>query len=162
MKPIPTISAEAEILANILAKGDELVTYQTLTDAIKRDVQDGARGMLTTARRKVAREKGIVYVVVRGVGLKRARGMVFSDICEQATTGIRRKGKRVLKDSLRMPEDEYAALPNADKIALNTNRTILGTVAHFANGAARKQIEGACEVQNSRLAIGQVLEVCKG
>lgn len=164
MKPsIPTISAEADILYHRLAKVQpgEVVTYVELTALIKRNVQREARGLLYTARCKAKREDAAVFVSVIGEGLKRAIGTDFLGI---ATTGVergRRVATRALSDSLLIPKDEYERLTRDEQTVLNVDRTLLGTLMHFATEKARKKISAGVQAQNNRLAIGDVLEMSK-
>ena len=162
-RAIPTISAEADILCKRLQKlaPGEFVAYSELNALIRGDVQDRHRGILQTARRKASREFAVVTMTVVSEGLRRAAGMDYAGIAERAMTHTRRTCKRALSDSLQMPEDEYASLDDQGKVALNTKRTMLGTLSFFATARAEKRIEGAVKVQNSRLAIGEVLELSK-
>jgi hypothetical protein len=139
----------------------EMVTYAELNALIKRNVQKEARGLMHTARCKAKREDGAVFVAVIGEGLKRAIGADFLGI---ATTGVergRRIAKRALSDSLLMPKDEYELLPPDARVRLNVDRTLLGTLMHFSTEKARKKICSKVQVQNDRLAIGDVLEANK-
>jgi hypothetical protein len=161
MKPsIPTISAESDILYHRLAKVQpaEVVTYVELSALIKRNVQKDARGLLHTARCKAKREDGVVFVPVIGLGLKRASGHDFIGI---ATTGMergRRVARKALNDSLLMPKDEYEQLTRDEQTVLNVDRTLLGTLMHFATEKARKRIAPSVQAQGDRLAIGDVLK----
>jgi outer membrane lipoprotein SlyB len=69
---------EVKTLATVLigCQIGETLTYERLTNAINRDVQNGAFAVLHRARQVVLRDNRIVFDVVRGIGLKRLNGAV--------------------------------------------------------------------------------------
>lgn len=162
--PIPTISAETEILCNRLAKlaPGESVSYDELSKIIRQNVRGVAAHTLASARRKARHDHGVVLVTIRTQGVKRAKGLDYDGITKQATASIRRKARKALKESLLMPQEEFAELPNAGKVALNTSRSMLGVIDHASSPQVYRKIEATPQVQNGRLAIGEVLALASG
>jgi hypothetical protein len=161
MKSIPAISAEADILCKRLSdlSPGQVVTYEELSMVIARDVRTDARGALVTARKKAEGDHGMLLVVVRGIGIKRAMGEDYVGQVASAVKHTRLHAKRQLKRSLRMTKEEYTNLSDEQKTKINVDRTICGTVAHFAGGRIAKKIEEEVKVQNERLSIGKVMEL---
>lgn len=96
------LSTDTRILYNVLEKGlikdsREIVPYSELSEAIQRDVQDGARGILQTARRHIQKEHRVLLEPVINVGIKK------TDDCEgvidrclgHVNRTVRRKSKEV-------------------------------------------------------------------
>lgn len=162
-KAIPTISAEADILAARLAKLalNEVLTYEEMSKLVRESVQERGRGWLNTARNKVQRELSYVIVTVPKVGVRRAQGNDYLGIASTARERTRRAARKALKQSLLMPKDEFEQLDNQKKTQLNTDRTVLGTIDHFTRPKQQGLIQERVRVANNRLAIGEVLELGK-
>lgn len=158
---IPSISAETEILCKRLSKLEpgESVSYEELSKLIAQDVTDGARHILASARRKAQNDHGVVTVPVKGEGVRRAKGAVYRDIVADARERIRNAASRALRKSLLMPDDEWQQLTPEERIATNTERTMCGTLAHFASTKVSRRLAAAPEMANGRMAIGTVLQL---
>src|SRR5690348_7295398 len=87
-KTIPELSLDARLLKQRLddVKEDEEITYDTLSEIIGRNVQNGARGCLYTALRLVRKENGAIFATVRGVGLKRLHNKAIAATVAAITT----------------------------------------------------------------------------
>jgi len=163
-RTIPEISAEVEILHRMISKMDreqpELL-YEAMTTAIGQDIKD-VRHLLASARRKSAREDGIVTVAVRGVGIRRAFDGDFIDIAEADTRKLMRAAGRGLKTSLKMSKEEYEALPQEERTRLNVKRTQLGLVRSVTGAQAHRKLIESPQVNNNRLpeaeAYGQLFK----
>jgi len=70
---ISELSVDAVVLAKALAKlsDNEVITYSSLSELIKRDVRKEARAQLATARRMLLRDNHVFLDCIPTVGLKR-------------------------------------------------------------------------------------------
>ena len=159
---IPVMSVEAERLYRRLATTSpgELISYKEMEQIANADLRAN-RHIIYTAIRKAEREDGIVFVVERGEGYRRAKGRDFMGIVHSGIVRSRRIVKRSLRQSLRMPQSEFDALSDDDKARLNTDRTVVATLAHFSGHGVVKKLEGEVRLQNDRLTIGKVLDISK-
>lgn len=163
-RSVPALRAETEILCNRIAKLEpgELLTYAEMSKLIAQDVQGVARGVLTSARNKAANDFDVVTVTVIKEGIRRAMGADYGSIVSSALEHTRRKTRRALKHSLKMPQEEYDGMPHEKQVDLNLKRTTASTLLHFSSPKVEKQLGAAVSVKNSRLAIGDVLKIATG
>lgn len=157
---IKKISIEAELIAKRLSelKPGELVAYKDLDQIIGQSIQKN-RHILYTAQRKVLRENNIVTVAITKQGIKRAKDSDYAEIVQQANNSIRKKAKRSLAKSLKMPEEEYNNLNPEMKLQLDLARTLCNVVAHCTSKKATNQLESAVKTSSHMLPVGRTLEL---
>ena len=136
-KRIGEISWEVQQLAGLLGslKPGEGITYTDLSRAARRDVIKN-RHLLYTARRKLRREKQMVFGTDRGVGLRRLDDSGVSEKATGTLKGIHRKVRNELKDQACVSIDN---LTGAELVAHNGRVATLGVVGQFTH---RKTLPG--------------------
>jgi len=151
-KSIPTISAETEVLFHLISKliPGELLTYDAMSKSIGFEIRK-KRGPLRSARRKARNENRITTVTVKNEGIRRAAGMEYCDVVTQATIQTGRKLRNAVKDSVCMPEEEYNALQNSEKIQLNLRRSQAGAMAEFTKPKTIKRLTAVVEKTGTRI-----------
>lgn len=155
-------SADTKVLENLLSEASvgQLVAYEEMSKAIGRDVRMHALSSLRTARQGLLKEKGLVFGVERGVGLKR-----LDDIGIVASTeSDRRKMQRVAKRSLRkLAVVNFDKLPDDKKRQHVVASAQMGAIAMFSAKSASKKIESKVVSNNSAcLPIGETLKLFGG
>lgn len=92
MKPSFEISTDVRKLIEFLLQRD-MASYTEMSRLVNRELQGRERHVLESAKRAIQREHGIVFVAVRGLGIKRASNV---QIASMATDHVHRKTKRTL------------------------------------------------------------------
>lgn len=142
-QPIFTASADAQILYAALRDHAHeaptaVISYASLTAAIQRDVQNGARSVLNTARRMVLNDEGLVFETVRGVGLK----LVPHDELHKVASSARRKAGRVASRGLRkLQTADFANMGPDARLRSVAEATVLQVQAHAAKQTTVKRLE---------------------
>ena len=151
-------SADTLLLMSALEKLDvgETMTYEDLTDVVKRSVQGSARHNLNSARKILERERRRVFGIIMGVGVKRLND---KEIAVSGVDTIKRVKRMASRGINRMTCVIYEHLDNDSKIRFNTDASILGALAHISKGTSIKKIENKAKEQQQRLAIGATLEM---
>jgi tetrahydromethanopterin S-methyltransferase subunit G len=160
MKSIPEISIDTLALIERLetVNKEREITYRELSDLIGRDVQHEARSNLARACRRLERDQGIVFGVVRGVGLKRlSDAVIVEGTAAQTNRSIARKIKRAAK-RIALADDEQ--LKPEQRQAKRAALAMFSTVAFFTKESERKKINLAAK-EEKPLSVGRVLELCK-
>lgn len=93
MKPSFEVSTDVRKLVEFLLQR-EMASYTEMGRLINRDLQGRERHVLESAKRNLQREHGIVFVAVRGLGVKRATNV---QIASMATDHLHRKTRRSLR-----------------------------------------------------------------
>lgn len=140
---IPNMHPNTVRLIEILKQltvGDE-ISNQALSEEIHMPVSAGEAGYsyLLTARRHIERERGLVFVPVRGEN--KLRCLNASEMVEASTsavTGIRRRVKRTAKRINRIDRNQIS--PELAKTA-QANAVVLGTVSLFLNPSTIRKVE---------------------
>ena len=160
INPKPTIgqlSIDARILADKLADvpvGVE-ISYAELSRELGRNVQDN-RGVLTSARRVVLREKGAVFGVVHGVGLRR---LADDEVVMSAQDTVRRIGRAARRKSREIANAvNYGALGNDARVKHNTSLSLLGALGALTRRDAQRRLEGAVADATERLPLQRTLD----
>ena len=158
-KAIPELSLDARLLADALRKipkGD-VVSYESLSEIIGRDVQDKGRGALYTARRRVLHDDGLVTEAVANEGIK-----VMLDVDVVGATGesARRRIRRMTRTAVRkLTSVAYDLLPRELKTKHNVEVSLLGVLAHVSTEKSAKQIEK--QVETNPMPLSKTLEFFK-
>ena len=128
----------------ITVEPGKTIEYSVLTDVIKRDVQDSARGNLQSARRMARREHRIVFDVVRCVGLKRLVDSEIHTMGERSRRHIQHTVRDCMKtlacaDQSKLSDSEkkelYAAMSYHGAMVLASRPKVLTNVKEaISNG----------------------------
>ena len=159
-KPINELHTDTRILINVLESnlvkgGKDTVSYQELSAAIARNVQNGARGLLNTARKHIEQEHGITLVCIKGQGVKKTNDL--TGLLDQTTHHISRTSRKSVKRVLNaMPNIE---LSNTDRTAINARLSQLGAISMFAKPSSTKVIEGKVAELQKELPTAETLRL---
>lgn len=141
-RAIPELSVDTQILERRLldVSVGEIVSYEELSKTIGRDVQRKAHHLLTTAVRRVLRDKQIVFAAVHGKGLKRLDDAGVLGVGEAAIAAIGRKSRRTVK---KMACADYKALKPEERTQHNVIVSQLGVLAHITSSSVQKKLEAS-------------------
>jgi len=135
------------------------LSYETMSDAIGRDVRNGARHIMESARRRVQEQYGIVFICDRTKGLRRlANEEIAPHASEEGTGKIRRTAHRSIKQ---IEAADYDKLSNDQRIAHNVARSWLGALHLSAKPNQRKEIERRVAEAHESLPFAKTLEAFK-
>lgn len=157
-RAVPELSVDTQVLERLLraAPAGAVVTYDEMSKAIGRDVQNGARHLVQSARRRLLAQERIVFGVVTDVGLKRlddhgivgTAGQRLKHIHRTATVGAREMSA----------VQDFAALPNDEKIRHNTAASVYGVLRHVTKEKTLAKLEAATA---EKLPLAKMLEAVK-
>lgn len=156
-KPSFEVSPDTWALTDFLRKSvvGQIVTYQEMAGILGRDVQNGGRHVLQSARRRLERED-ILFGTVWRVGVKRLNDAEIVDQAAHDVDGIRRRADRAAKRTLRA---NYSQLSGEQRLQFNTRTTLLAIIAKIASKPKVKQLEEAVKTEEGRLPLAKTLEV---
>lgn len=139
-KTIAEVSAETLQCEAVLAalKVDECVSYELLEAAMGRDPQENGRGILTSARRRLLRDKNMVFGVVPGEGVKRLGDVEMIGHGDNVLQRIRRSARRGM--SVVLSVENFAGLPENLKLKHNTTAVVLGSVAVLTGKPGQRKL----------------------
>jgi len=141
-KSINEISTDTKILINYLEKefvkeGRDFIPYSELSAAINRDVQQGARHLMDTAKKRVQAEHNLLLRPVFGEGIKKTTDL--SGACDHTIKCIGRKARRTVKEVSNATIGKE--LCNDELIHVNSRLSHLGAIMVFTKPKAVKRIE---------------------
>lgn len=159
--------AISEVSADTLALEHELLTvevgdtvvYKQLSAVIGRNTQGNARGVLTSARRRVLRDHGALFESVIGTGLKRLDDVGKVQAAAAVLPKMRRLAKRGRQKAASV--DNFEALPNELKVSHNVTMAMLGAIDYAARPSTTKKLE-ACIGTSGALPTVAMLDAIKG
>lgn len=115
----------------------EEISYEDLSAVIDRDVRNGARHNMESARHMAQRIDGMIFDCVRGVGLKRLDDSGIVKTADSRMKRIRGQARRGVK-ALACATGE---LGNDDLIKHNAAMSIMGAILHATKQKTRNLIE---------------------
>jgi hypothetical protein len=142
-------SLDVKILCDILlaAKIGDVVTYDTISDAIGRDITQ-FRYIAASAIRSVQNSHQFVFSCIPKVGYKRLNNSEIVGKGEQFIKHIKRTSKRGAKNLACV---QYAQLSDNDKISHNTRMTIFAMVQDNTSTKTNRIIEQIVSDSNTAL-----------
>lgn len=157
LKSNPENQADIRALADFLAAlpVGEIATYDQLSQAIGRNVRNGAGYILTAARDAVEKESGAIFGTVHRVGVKRLTGQEAIGIGAQTGRKIRRAARRGIGRLGRIRDN---SLTDADRKRINAYTAQLGAVALLAQTSTARKVEKQSTTATV-LPVGRVLQV---
>lgn len=121
------------------AQAGEVITYESLSELIGRNVQGKARSNLNSARRQLLRDPGLVFDVIINEGLKLlSDSEVVQVVPERGRSRIRSECRRVSKS---IDTVEFEKLNGADKVKTLAARSVFGALAMVAKETSATKIE---------------------
>ncbi len=161
MKTIPQISVDALTLGKRFCKltiGEEM-SYDEINSIVPgRDVQNGGRGILCTARNYAQREASVVVEVVHGKGIKRLGDGEISELAEAVVPKLRKICSRTAR---KISCADYDKLNPGAKTKYNAGLSVLGVIQQFTTEKARAKISEAVNSVSARLSFDQTIESTK-
>lgn len=149
---------EVKTLATVLngCQIGETLTYERLTNAINRDVRNGAFAVLHRARQVVLRDNRIVFDVVRGFGLKRLNDI---EIVNTGDHNIRKVRRAIRRGVNTLNAADYEHLPNESRVAYNVHQATFGLMSFVTDRRQQNTLNGAVKHANAALPPMKSLEV---
>jgi hypothetical protein len=155
---IRPMSIDAQVLYERLEKtqiGDR-VSYKELNAIIDKNVQNGARHLLETARRAAMRKHHMVFQVIANEGLLRLDDLGIVATGKLSIAKVGRATRRGLKKLACV--QNFDGMSNEAKIKHNTFASTLGALSLFTRGSSVKRIEEKVTEANVKLATRKTLE----
>lgn len=159
-KSIPEMSADTRAIVQRLArcKPQDMVTYKELSALVGRNIQNGARYLLSSAIRALLRDR-MVFESVRNEGVKRLADGEIVDTSGTILPRVRRMAKRGIRKLTAV--ENFNELPNAAKVKHNTAISHLGLLAHLSTEKSAAQIEVKVEEAKQSLSLSKALDAFK-
>lgn len=163
MKPKPTFttSIDTNAILGLLTEAPvgATVTYAQIEKKLGRNPQLDARGALQSAR-KILEKEGVVFSILRNVGLVRLDDSGVVKTAESDIQGIRRKAKRGFT-RVSVGVQNYAGLNPEDKMKFNASASILGMLSTSLKPSNIKKIEDRVKGESGALPLMKTLEAFK-
>lgn len=162
-KTIAEISIDARMLHQKLKEVPigSTITWEDLGKVIGRDVHAGSPGYgaLTTARRRVQIDDGMVFDAIAKVGLKRLSDAEIVNTGQSIVDRVRRMARKGARRLLSVAN--FDALPNEAKIKHNAYASLLGAVAQISQESKVRALEKHVQGTQAALPLAKTLEVFK-
>jgi hypothetical protein len=151
-------SSDTRFIDQTLGKAEpgQTITYTELSDAIGRDVRKHARSSLMSALRMQLNE-GRVFEAIANEGYRRLTDQEI--IKTQAAKGLSRISRTARKTARKVACAEFQKLSNDDKVAHNTQLSMLGAVGQMTKPKAMIAVEKAVRDKGNELPIGDTLRL---
>ena len=157
---IPELSVDVITLEKLLesvAPG-EVIPYQVLCDAVGRDVREGSRHILYSARCRLLKreppESRMVFGAVSGVGLKRLDSVGCLSLGDQTIRHIKRASER---GAFKVACAVYDQLNTDDKIRFNAHLAQMGAINLMSKTSSVRRVQQAVATSAKSLANTEVL-----
>lgn len=156
-RTVGMMSVDAQVLAEALqrVKPGEAISYQELSDAIGRDIRNGAHYVLSSARKYLEREERIVFDVVQAQGLVRLND---EQIALTSMRSIRHVHRTVRRGRQRLLAADYNSLSKQAQTVHNTNLSVMGVMEHVTKPSQVKKLSAKVESGGKALAFQKTLE----
>lgn len=156
------MSADTRILINtlelkLIKEQQEFISYEELSAAIGRDVRDGGRNLLQTARRHVESEADIMLTTVCRKGIKRSKEYAGQLRASRKHIGkvARKQEKRVMRAVAADTTIDISTLAE-----IGAERTIMEMHRLFAKDSSYKKLESSIRAnQNRELPTAETLKL---
>lgn len=152
MKPNPTYERvlETSLLVDFLLEhqADSMIGYAAMNAHIRGDVCGSDRSRLTSARRIIIKEHGIVFGTVRREGIRRLDDTQKIDEAESALprmAGLARRAKTKLATV------NYDRLSAADKLRHQTKMATFFAAHEMARKTAQQRLADGIRARNNQL-----------
>jgi hypothetical protein len=150
-------SADTKILESVLAEATvgDLVTYETLSKAIGRDVRVFALPSLRSARHGLLKAKNMVFGCEANVGYRRLNDSQIVDSAESDRMKMKRAANRSIK---KLGVVDFEKLPPEKKKQHTVASAQMGAIALFSGKNATKKIAESVN-DKTTIAIGETLKM---
>ena len=156
-RPDFTQSLETQEIVRLLAddKHAALFTYDEICKSSGANDKDDVRASISSARRILQRDKGIVFVTIIGEGIRRATDAEIVDSTARDVSGIRRTSRRGIERLSKVRD--LSGLPRDKKTQFNLATSSLALIHHVTTPSAQAKIESKVEKQNEKLPVAETL-----
>ena len=157
---IAELSVDTQVIEKRLAQLNpgETVSYGELSKLIDRDVQGPARHVLESARRRLLKDKQMVFDAVWNEGIKRLEDSDIALLGRRALKHIGRTAKLCVR---RQACADYESLPVDTRRTMDASNSMLGAIHAVTKPSMTKKIEDKVAQTQARLPIGTTLEAFK-
>lgn len=151
-------SADTKIIESVLSEANvgDIVTYETLSRAIGRDVRKHAFSSLSSARRGVFKERQFVFQVIDNVGLQR---LDDSGIVKSSSGDVQRMRRTARKALGKLAVVKFEKLNDTEKRDHISASAQIGAIEHFTSIKARHKIEKHVDGSKANIPIGETLKL---
>jgi len=155
-RPMFRASVEAQMLAESLAEAaiEQVITYEEMTILIGKDVRL-VRHTIATARRRLMREKGMVFASVVGVGVKRLSPDDTVGEAESITKRSRNANRKAMQT---LDTVEYADLTGDKRNEYTALQAQARIVALTLKTQNKRKLEALAGGRAQPLALGDAME----
>lgn len=151
---VPSVNARLVRQRLAAAAVGEVVTWQALAEAAGKPIAD-LRYAVEAARRSLTRDAGMVFGVIRAVGLKRLADGEIVDAASADVAGIRRRARRA---AVRVTAvQDYAALSPGQQVAHTVALATFTAVGEVTSDRGQKRIAAAAHGRAGELPIAETL-----
>lgn len=159
-RAIAEVSADTIKLEGILSalKVGESCSYDTLSAAVQRDVQRAGRGVFSSARRRLFRERQMVFSCVPGEGVKRIGDVEMIAHGTAVLQRVRRASKRGMAVVLAV--EDFGALSADMKLKHNATAVVLGSIAVLSGKPGQRKLTAKI-AQAHALTVGEILAIAE-
>ena len=150
-------SADTKILESVLAEATvgDLVTYETLSKAIGRDVRVFALPSLRSARHGLLKSKNMVFGCEANLGYRRLNDSQIVDSAELDRMKMKRAANRSIN---KLGVVDFDKLPPEKKKQHTVASAQMGAIALFSGKNATKKIAESVN-DKTTIAIGETLKM---
>lgn len=161
--PLIRRAAETEKLIAFLRKvePEQIATYAELRTAggfYDNDTESRVKGLIRTAVSALLREDAVVFLSVRGIGLKRASAV---EIAESGVDTVKRARRMCAKSMKRIATIDPKTLPETQRTTYITSTAQLAALAHIASRPIQHRIEQTAMRSTQTLDLNATLELVR-
>jgi hypothetical protein len=151
-------SSDTKILESVLGECEVggIITYESLSKAIGRDVRAHALGALNSARKALLNDKGFVFSVEPNIGCVRLNDAAIVQSTESDRRRMQRTSTRALK---KLSVVDFKNLDEPTKRMHTTASAQIGAIAMFSQKSTTKKIEAKLTGNAATLPIGETLKL---
>lgn len=157
-RAIGTLSIDVKTICDLLrtVKTDEVATYSDLSKLIGRSVRDNNSWILSSARKRLLSQDGILFGTIPNVGLKRLRDADIIAASRDELSRVHRGALRGMR-KIRAIQD-YESLSHEQKVLHGVTASALGIIAHVTKEKQLARIQEKIEKSPTTLPLQRTLD----
>ena len=162
-RPMFVPSVESQLIERRLMDVEVggLISYDELSGLAGRDVQEDARSLMESARRRAFNTDGRYFGVIRGEGLKRLSDEEIVDTSDVSHVKIRNASRRMVR-TLTNGVRDFDAMSREKQVKHNASISAFGAIAQFSGVKAMKQITDAVRKKGTVVSVADVSSATLG
>lgn len=133
----------------------ELVTYKELSELIGRDIADGARHVLQSAKRALQKHRQMVFAAVTKQGVRR---LDDAGIVDTGTAAVKRIGRAARHAGVTLACADFDKLDDGRRVKHNAVLSYFGVVEAISKKGAIAKIETRVAKTQQRLPLMKTLD----